>query len=77
MAIEVASDLRHHHRRPEGVPLVVAGNLRRLELGALSVFNLIDAEVVLQQVVPRNVVILRVLGPPDQGDRKGDTGEWH
>src|SRR5271166_567692 len=51
LAIEVASDLRHHHRHPQGVPLVVAGNLRRLELGAFSVLDLEHAEVVLQRVV--------------------------
>src|SRR5271157_1451805 len=51
LVIEVASDLRHHHRHPQGVPLVVAGNLRRLELGAFSVLDLVHAEVVLQQVV--------------------------
>ena len=48
------------------MPLVVAGQLRRLELGAFSVLDLVNAKVVFQRVVARDVVVLRILGPPDQ-----------
>ena len=52
LAVEVAGDLRADHRHPEGVPLLVAGRFSAfLNIGALAVLDLVDAEVVLKRVV--------------------------
>ena len=63
------------------MPLVVAGDLGRLELGPLAVLDLVDAEIVLERVVPRDVIILRVHGPPDEAaaaiELAGDGFELH
>ena len=37
-----------------------------LEHGPIAAYDLVDPIVILKVVVPRNVVILRVLGTPDQ-----------
>ena len=65
-AVEVAGDLGARHRHSERVPLLVARDLGAGELGPLAVLDLVDAEVVLERVVAADVVVVLVLGPPDQ-----------
>jgi hypothetical protein len=64
-AIDVTGDLGAEHRHSQRVPLLVTGDFLALEHRPLAVLDLIDAVVVFQWVVAGDVVVLRVLRPPE------------